>query len=495
MKNTPVTRSVSAILFLALLAGLTACGGTTGTSSDTTAAPNSGTTAEAVEVNPLEALDFGGQKVSMVYKKAGLADNDEFVSEETGDVIDDAVFNRNIRIEEMLNVKLEFIPDPSTDASSYHNKLQSTLLSGDDVYNIITNTQYNLLKLSVQGLLYDMIDAPYIDYEKPWWAVEYMNTCAINANHRYLLGGDITTSTIGNLSCTFFNKSLFNDFFGDPNDLYKLVLDGRWTFDTMEEYVKKGWKDLDGDGVCGMNDIIGMASTASSPTEHFAFPAGMNFVTRDKDGYPVLLTDQTHNVEITEKLYHLLFENEGAFINKDANAINNEYPVMFADGQILFFPNVMGSTAKFRDSKDPYGVIPRPKFDENQAEYKALIHDSVTAFAVPILTKEYDAACAVLEAIASENYKTVVPAYYEVTLKVKYTHDDISSQLIDLIHDSATTDFVYANNYVFNTSGSLGTIQRKLMGARSKDFMSTYETMKTGVATVLEQLIAEDKAK
>ncbi len=485
---------VSVVLLAALLAGTVSCG-SGAPSADTTAPAGDTSAAETEEEDPLAGLDFGGKTIRIVYNKAKSGGNDEFVSEESGDVQDDAVFARNLKIEEDLNVKLEFIPIVESNVTTYYNNLHTQLMAGEDTYDIISGVQWHLVKLPPENMLYDLMDAPYLDYSKSCWAVNYMDTIAVNQKHRYLLCGDISKTLVSSMGCTFFNKTLYEDFFGDPNDLYKLVLDGRWTFETMEEYVKKGWKDLDGDGVCGVNDIIGNATTASSPTEHFAYPAGMKFVSRDKDGFPVLLTDQTHNVEVTEKLYHLLFENEGTFVHSDANVVNNEYPVMFANGTILFFPNLIDATDKFRDAKDPYGIIPRPKFDENQKDYMSLVHDYAVLFGIPVTSKDIDASCAVLEAMCEENYKTVMPAYYEVALKVKYTHDDISAQIVDLIHDSAMTDFIYANNYVLGSSGSLGTIQRKLMGARSKDFMSTYDSMKSALSTVLDSLIEQEKSK
>ena len=103
-----------------------------------------------------------------------------------------------------------------------------------------------------------------------------------------------------------------------------------------------------------------------------------------------------------------------------------------------------------------------------------------------------------MEAMCSENYRTVIPALYNVALKVKYTQDDVSSQVIDIIHDSAITDFIYANNYNINAGvGSLGTLHRTLLGLNaepSKDFMSKYDSMKEQVGTIVAKL-AENAAK
>ena len=47
---------------------------------------------------------------------------------------------------------------------------------------------------------------------------------------------------------------------------------------------------------------------------------------------------------------------------------------------------------------------------------------------------------AVLEALASESYKTVTPAYYETALKYKYMSDPESWKMLDLIYENIYID-------------------------------------------------------
>ena len=58
-----------------------------------------------------------------------------------------------------------------------------------------------------------------------------------------------------------------------------------------------------------------------------------------------------------------------------------------------------------------------------------------------------DAASAVLEALSSEYYRTLVPEYCEVSLKVRYSQDDDVSRMFDLIINSIVYDpgEIYAN--------------------------------------------------
>lgn len=76
---------------------------------------------------------------------------------------------------------------------------------------------------------------------------------------------------------------------------------------------------------------------------------------------------------------------------------------------------------------DEYGMIPYPKFDEEQKEYTNLIHNSGTMAGIPIAVPDdrFDMVTATLEAMASEQYRSVMQAFYELALKTKYSRDEI----------------------------------------------------------------------
>ncbi len=46
-----------------------------------------------------------------------------------------------------------------------------------------------------------------------------------------------------------------------------------------------------------------------------------------------------------------------------------------------------------------------------------------------------------LEALACESRKTVLPAYYEIALKARYTRDSQSVKILDMIMDNRRSDF------------------------------------------------------
>ena len=161
----------------------------------------------------------------------------------------------------------------------------------------------------------------------------------------------------------------------------------------------------------------------------------------------------------------------------------------FSQNHLVFIHNWLyaSETSYLRSMKTDYGIIPYPKYDEDQDGYYTFQHDQVGVFAIPVTSKKADMAGAVLEAMSSESSKTVVPAYYNVALKSKYTRDSESAEMIDIIHNGHFLDpaWIFCD-YI----GDLAQSPRNLMLAKKRDFMSFYDARKEKYQTNLEKLIS-----
>ncbi len=168
------------------------------------------------------------------------------------------------------------------------------------------------------------------------------------------------------------------------------------------------------------------------------------------------------------------------------DTLRSVLPSKLMNGEVTFMCGYFYSANMLREMKSDYGIIPFPKLDESIENYSALVHDSAQLVSVPVTCDKLDAVCAALEAVAAENYKTVFPAYYEVALKTKYTRDDLSGQIIDLIHDSGTTDLAY----IYNVNvGYTGHLYRTLMTAKSSDLASEWAKISAAAEKGLAELI------
>ena len=92
-----------------------------------------------------------------------------------------------------------------------------------------------------------------------------------------------------------------------------------------------------------------------------------------------------------------------------------------------------------RDMETDFGVLPYPKYDEAQSEYYSRV-SYYWANIVPITNAKLDMTGAILEALNCESANYVVPAYYEIALKTKYSRDEESAAMLDLIFENRVVD-------------------------------------------------------
>ena len=83
----------------------------------------------------------------------------------------------------------------------------------------------------------------------------------------------------------------------------------------------------------------------------------------------------------------------------------------------------------------------------------------------------YNMIGAVTEALAAEGYRSVTPAYFEIALKNKYTRDDESSQMLDILVSGNT----FEPAIIYSASlGNIGWLIRDMQSSVS-DITSSYE--------------------
>jgi hypothetical protein len=173
----------------------------------------------------------------------------------------------------------------------------------------------------------------------------------------------------------------------------------------------------------------------------------VDIIKKDANGDYEFVFDSGKLHSVGDKVLRLFFETEDGTYDYKMNGENLEQISirdMFARGdaamatlRILELESEM-----MRGMEDEFGVVPMPKFDEAQTEYRTLLHDQFTVFSVlnTVTEERLDEVGAVLEAMASVSYRTVRPAYYETTLRTQIAKDLQSAEMFDLIIDNTYMD-------------------------------------------------------
>ena len=99
----------------------------------------------------------------------------------------------------------------------------------------------------------------------------------------------------------------------------------------------------------------------------------------------------------------------------------------------------IGALKNLRNMEDDFGVIPMPKYDENQKKYRTRAIGGLYG-SVPSTTKNAENISIILEALAAESYYNLMPAFCETVLKDKYSRDTDSAEMLDLILNSMYQD-------------------------------------------------------
>lgn len=435
-------------LILSILAAIPAysCGngGTgdvTGDQTGTNQADES-TTAEVDVFSALRGKDFGGAKVTILCRddESNTAYKNEFgITEETGDVVEDAIYKRNITVSDLLNVDIETITMDGywDNQNNFMGLIRNSVAAGDHEYDIVVGYQAYITSLAMSGDVLNMLDMPYVDYSQPWWNGKTIEQNTVNGKC-FFVNGDIGFSTYRGMGVTYFNKRLAEEL--QLGDVYQIVRDGKWTKDKAAEFCKTAGADLNGDSEMNLDDDrFGYVSNHAH--EHLnSFNRPMSSI---ENGKPVLNLTNENVAEAFDWVRKFYYETDGvAPLNKCA--VSHEVPLkIFTDGRALLYSDFLGRLDYLRDMTDDFGVLPLFKWDENQKDYYSFYGDSLTQICVPITSADYkEAVGATLEALAIDGRFNVVPAFYESAVKTKYVRDSESIEMIELTRKNVVQSFV-----------------------------------------------------
>ncbi|MDD4773892.1 MAG: hypothetical protein PHZ09_09890 [Eubacteriales bacterium] len=445
------------------------------------------TTEAAPEHDLPDDLDFGGEEINIWYFTKNSDISESFIDiagELDGDVVNEALYYRNLSVEESLNVDILFT-DTGIASSDVGNAIRSLIMSGDDAYDVFNVVQWNSASLVTEGLYYNLLGLPYVDIEKPWWSAYYINELNIGHNNYYFLCGDISIDMIRCISCVYFNKNMFNNYYGDPDALYETVLSGNWTLERMFTYAEGVYADLNASDTPDDGDQFGLFVNRYNNIDILFYGAGLRATERDSDDIPFLTLNNEKTAKVMEDIYDLCYNNVGTMLRADAaGTLQNNQD--FNNGLGLFLMGFLYTSEQLRNMVNDYGIIPSPKADDTQPEYEAVVHDIATLICLPATSTKFEQVGAVLELVAYESYKNVTPAYYETAMKTKYTRDQISSQIIDILHARNMTDIAYVFGSSFN---SLGYIGRNMIAQKKSDVASFYATNEKAALSNMNKLV------
>ena len=431
------SKTITALLLLCT--ALTACGEAAQTPADTaddTAAPdNTETTAAETEflyTDDLGDLTFDGAEFRIRTIENANVHSYIDVAAESGDVYDDSLYKRNRKIEERFDITITEIIAEDKSAP-----VRTLIQSGDDAFEIGTLRCDDAMFFYTDGLTHSISDIQNIDLTKPYWAGKLNESLTIDGN-QYVAIGDYDINVLDLTYALLFNKQMVSDF--DMESPYQLVDSGKWTMDAMLSMMTEVLADINGDGAMDTADRWGYLAHPKQVSPNFWIGAGEMSILKDENDLPYINMGNERFVNVLNKYYGITWDAETWFSKAKLDSdVPTENINIFSEGRSMFMDVSFFHIEALRDMEIDFGILPYPKYDEAQSEYYSRV-SYYWADIIPVTNSKLDMTGAVLEALNCESANYVVPAYYEIALKTKYSRDEESAAMLDLIFENRVVD-------------------------------------------------------
>ena len=414
----------------------------------------------------LPEKDFGGRDFRVVTHMEG----EIFIKEEDrnqGDLIKDAKYARNQAVENRFNINIGVVYKGTyTEVSDY---VQKTVLAGNDEFDLLMGMAVDTGKLVAKKVFLNWYDIEYINFDKPWWAASNKTDLTYNGKCP-LAVSDLNFSAITQTWCMMFNKNLASSY--EVGDIYGLVLDGKWTLDKMREIVKDVYND-DGNDTRDEHDFYGFVQNNGSSVNTYLWAFDNPVCAKDADGVPQIAIKTEKINGIVNDLYELLYNTNGVYFDGSKQNTAGAAVDIFYSKRAIFAPSSLGSPTdeKFRNFEDDIGIIPYPKYDDSQKDYKTMSDGYHSILGIPKTCKDTEYVGIITEALSAESWKTLTPTLYEIALKTRYLRDNESKEIMDIIIDGRTYDF----GYIYDGWKGFSFMLQKMMASGSSNFESYYD--------------------
>ena len=484
-KNVRITSTFMALALLT--SAMISCGGEStdpGVNTDA-AASEADTTAAVVTEDPgpmptlPEGADYGGHTVTFL-TLTNYNNNFRLAVESDGETLNDAGARRNAAVSDLLNVEFQTV-EMDNPISTFRN----SIMAGDTEYDfMLPHATDGVAQLVTSQTLYDWNRLEYVDLTKPWWNTSMTESLGIGGKLFYA-SGDIVMTWQG-MQAILFNKTYLAGM-DLEKDLYETCFDGEWTIDYMTQIIKGHSKDLNGDGKMTEVDQYGLLCNKNAGYTYM-YSCDQRVTVPDAEGWPMLTLNTERMAEIVGKYYNLVHSGETYLdVYSNASYPSSTYRNTIVEGRsFLASLDVGGLYAQLREIEFDFGLLPMPKFDEAQENYRVFCGAGLIG--VPSNVPNPERTGVIAEALAYQSYKEIRPAFFDIVLENKSVRDENSYRVLQMMHENKVFDF----GFNFDSNG-YNIITDVVVNKKSTDFASAYAKKEKAILKSFEKIITAVK--
>ncbi|MCL2773146.1 MAG: hypothetical protein FWD71_07325 [Oscillospiraceae bacterium] len=418
---------------------------------------NTGTTENPAAKDDLAPQDFGGKDFTILVNPDPSFRHfyDVCVESMNGELVNDAAYNRNLAVEDRFNVQIK-----DNQVKDVAGTIKKSVSAGTVDFSAawVIITDYGTL--SKQNMFTDLYTIPNLNLQKIYWDQNVVRDFTLD-NKLYGIMGDISTSVSVFTHLLGLNKVAAQDNGIDVASIYQSARDGTWTLDKFYSIIKGVYRDLDGDGTTNYADLYGFGvSPAICETTFTA--SGEKWVGKDANGNLVLNQPTARITDVYNKLMEILTDKYATYTTWES-AGKVKGPMRTTDYEYVYYDKFMNNTVLFDDIdmgivmdyrqlvNSDFGIVPEPKFEESQPNYSVYAYPFYPMLTVPSTysgdSDSLNFIGTIMEGLGSSSYKILTPAFYDTAFQTKYTRDDDSIEMLDIILHSRIYDFMNVYNF------------------------------------------------
>ena len=466
----PMKKHISLLILASIILSAVSCGGDVSddiVQNDTSSTADSTSAAQgtATRIDELGSHDFGGETFTILDAN-NMPTIHQNIPDDTmkGDMINDKLAERNKQIEDLYNIKFAY--DQRTENGA--NLFRNSVMAGDNAYDMIISViNSSVGTLANDGLLADLCSLDALSLDKEWWSPLIYENLKIDGKI-YYTSGDISPAIYCAPACYFVNKKLATDYNINIDDLYASVENGTWTLDKLFSTAGNLSSDLNGDDRLKIDDdFFGILNGKDNLTAAvFAVGAGVRFTEPDENGDLICDLGSPRTADVISKLKSTI----GA---SGVQSDGTQQHEAFKNDRAIFFMHYTSSAyTRYRDMESDFMILPLPKYDESQSSYYSYVNTWANAFIGLPKNGKNDRAAIILESMAYLSHENLRPLVYDMAFKNKGARNEKDAEMLDVIFDTLTLDFNFAENF----GGSLDALKKVIFG--KSEFASEWARIK-----------------
>ena len=434
--------------------------------------------------------DLGGRNFHFITAPAAYWDmfTSMTADEITGEVINDAVFERNARISEKLNCTMT--EEGYRISDGYWDELSPLMQAGDPKYDILCLPYRYTATCETGGYILNLDEMKNMHLDENYWNQTILGATSLNHRH-FIASSAAHFMSVDGMWCLYFNQALMRNYQLDFP--YDLVREGKWTLDRLLEYMKAG-ANLNGESAFAP-PYEGRAQFNLSGTSVYGFTSytsvfqkllyGMeaHMIDKDDEDKMVFTASSEHFITCATKLAEN-FSVPGLYIDANDDDGFSYNLNIFPSSRALFMGGELKDAQVFRDMDDEFGVLPLPKYDEGQKDYFTTLDFQMMTFAIPYTQTAAEDAALLLDALSFETYTSILDVFLGNRIEQKGLRNADSIEMLHIIYDGLGIDLGEA----FDLFGSLSTDIKRNIPQGKTEFASLIEKNKKPIVKQMEKL-------